>query len=308
MFADPGKIVRAEAGAGDDVESVFGEPRHREVGLDAAARVEKLRVGEAAGRLVDVVGADPVERAQAILAGQLVFGERRLVEDADRLAHMTMLLADGRKPVLPAHRIDVLRLDAFRREPVRPLPAELRAEHGAMRLQPVIERRDDARPAGSVFLMREADRVMLAIGLERAVAHPVAVAVQVGKAPDVDHPQVERRLAVDDPLRQHPAGAAARRDAERIEAGTHEHVGALRRQAEDEIAVRRETLRPVDHLLDAGGLQRRDARDRLAHMLFEMVPVVVEQAELPVVRHVAASSRPADPVRSRPSRGRRPLP
>ena len=88
MLADPGEVVGAEAGAGDDVEVVLGEPRHGEVALDAAARVEQLRVGEPAGRLVDVVGADPVERALRILAGQLVFGEGRLVEDADRLAHV----------------------------------------------------------------------------------------------------------------------------------------------------------------------------------------------------------------------------
>ena len=177
------------------------------------------------------------------------------------LAHMPVLLADRAEPVLPAHRIDVLRLDAVGREPVRPLPAELRAEHGAMRLQPLVERRDDARPAGLVFLVREADRVVLAIGLERAVAHPVAVAMQIGEAADVDDPKVERRLAVDHPLRQHPAGAAAGRDAEGVEAGADEHVRAFGRDAEDEIAVRREALRPVDHLLDAGGL-RAPARAR----------------------------------------------
>ena len=300
MLADPGEVVGAEAGAGDDVEFFLGKPRHGQVGLDAAARVEQLRVGEAAGRLVDVVGADPVERAQRILAGQFVFGEGRLVEDADRLAHMPVLVADRAEPVLPAHRIDVLRLDALRRKPVGPLPAELRAEHHVMRLQPLVERRDDARPPGLVFLVREADRVVLAIGFERAVAHPVAVAVQAGKAPDVDDPQVERRFAVDHPLRQHPAGAAARRDAEGVEAGADEHVRAFRRQAEDEIAVGRKTLRPVDHLLDAGFFQRRHARDRLAHMLLEMIPVVVEQLELPVVGHIAGHPGSAGRARSRP--------
>lgn len=87
--------MRPETGAGDDVEPFFAEPRHGQVGLDAAARVEKLRVGQPADRLADVVGADPVERLQRVRAGHLVFGEGRLVEDADALAHVPVLVANG---------------------------------------------------------------------------------------------------------------------------------------------------------------------------------------------------------------------
>ena len=69
----------------------------------------------------------------------------------------------------------------------------------------------------------------------------------------------------------------------------------LRRFAEDEVAVGREDLRPVDHLLDAGGRKRRDARERRFHVLLEMVPVVVEELELEILGHVAG--RPGDRVR-----------
>ncbi len=92
-----------------------------------------------------------------------------------------------------------------------------------------------------------------------------------------------------DPFGQHPARAAAGGDAEGVEARADEHVGAFRRRAEDEVAVRREAFRAVDHLLDARRFQRRDAGDGLFHVLLEMIQIVVEQAEFPVVRHIAQS-------------------
>ena len=134
-----------------------------------------------------------------------------------------------------------------------------------LRLQPVVERRDDERPAGLVFLERQGDGVVLAVGLERAGRGPSGVAGGCGEAADVDEPEVQGRLALRHPLGQHPARAAARGDAEGVEAGADEEVPHLRRLAEDEVAVGREGLRPVDHLLDAGVLQRRDAADGQRH-------------------------------------------
>src|SRR5690606_9684471 len=145
------------------------------------------------------------------------------------LAYMAMLVSDGGEPVLPSHRIDILRLDTFRRKPVRPLPAELRAEDRALRLQPRVERRDDAWAAAFVFLVREADCVVLAIGLQRTVEHPLAIAVHARKAADIDHPEIEGGLAVDDPLRQNPASPSSRGNAEGVETRTDEHVRAFGR-------------------------------------------------------------------------------
>ncbi len=200
---------------------------------------------------------------------------------------MAVLFAHRLEPVLPAHCVAICGLHPFGREPVRPLPAELGAEDGAAGLQPVVERRDQTGAARNIFLVREGDRVMLAIGFERAVAHPVAVAVHRRKAADIDRPEIQRRLAAHRPFRQHPAGAAARGDAEGVEAGADEHVGAFRRRAEDEIAVGREAFGAVDHLLHPDLGQRRDAGDGRVHMLGEVVPVVVEQPEFPVGGHVA---------------------
>ena len=178
-----------------------------------------------------------------------------------------------------------------RREPVRPFPAELRAEDGVVRLEPFIERRDDIGPARQIFLVRKADRVVLAVSFQRAVANPLPVAMQAREAADIDDPKIERCFAVNRPLCQNPSGAAAGSDAERVEAGADEHVLALGRGAENEIAVGSEALRAIDHLLDANGFQSGNARYRLHHMLLEMIEVVVEQAEFPIVRHVAGGPR-----------------
>ena len=205
-----------------------------------------------------------------------------------------MLGADMREPVLPAHGVDVVRRDASRGEPVGAFPAELGAEDGAGSLQPIIERRDNAVATGLIFLMREGDCVMLAVGFEGAFLDPVAVAMEVREAADVDDPEIERSFAAHGPFGEGPAGAAARGDAEGVEAGADIHVGAFGRGTEDEIAVGREAFGAVDHLADAGGLEGRNARHGLFEVLGEMVPVVVEELELEGARDIAGG--PGDRV------------
>ena len=61
-----------------------------------------------------------------------------------------------------------------------------------------------------MLLVREPDRVVLAIGLKGSLADPVPITVQIREAADIDPPQVHRRLAVHNPLRQDPSGAPAR--------------------------------------------------------------------------------------------------
>jgi hypothetical protein len=121
---------------------------------------------------------------------------------------------------------------------------------------------------------------------------------------DVHGPEVEGRLAGRDPLGQRLARTAGARDAERIEAAADEQAAQLRCLAENEIAIRGEGLRAVDQLLDARGLERRHADQRLLHQRLEMVPVRIEQGEMealgdavqrpwPGVRLVAAHHQPA---------------
>src|SRR6185295_605533 len=97
-----------------------------------------------------------------------------------------MLFADGVEPVLPAVGVDVARFHARGREPIRALPAELGTEASALVLEALIERRDAHRAPTLVLFMRPRHRIVLAVGLQRARQHPLAIAVNVAEAPDID--------------------------------------------------------------------------------------------------------------------------
>ncbi len=153
--------------------------------------------------------------------------------------------------------------------------------------------------------MREGDGVVLAVSLQRALGDPGAVAVEAGEAPDVHGPKIQGGFALHHPFGQNPSRTAPAGDAKGVETRPHIHVRAFRRRAEDEVAVRREAFRAVDHLLDADLGQRGDAGDGLFQMLAEMIVIVVKQPELPVlgdvtgdpalrVRLVAAHDQTAD--------------
>ena len=49
-----------------------------------------------------------------------------------------------------------------------------------------------------------------------------------------------------------------------------------------------ETIAPAILQITMNRPERRNALDRLRHVLLEMIVVVVEQAELPIVGHIAA--------------------
>ena len=97
--------------------------------------------------------------------------------------------------------------------------------------EPVVERRAAQRPHGLELLARPAHRVVQAERLDGAVGEVPAVRVERREAADVDVPQVDRRLAADDPLGDELAGAARVGDARGVEAGA------------DEIAARARALR-----------------------------------------------------------------
>ena len=113
----------AKSSACDEVELVFGKMRHRQVALDAAPRVEQLRVGDGAKRLGHVVGANPGERGFGSCSDHSELGEGALVNHPNTLPDGTMLLADVREPVLASVGIHVLRRHSGQCEPVRTLPA-----------------------------------------------------------------------------------------------------------------------------------------------------------------------------------------
>ena len=94
--------------------------------------------------------------------------------------------------------------------------------------------------------------------LRDAIMQPGHIAVERCEAADVHAGEIGGGRSVDDPLGQCPPRPARRGDADRVEPGSDEEVGALRRLAEDELVVRREALRAVVELLETGALQGWD--------------------------------------------------
>ncbi len=307
IAGDPIEVMRGKAGARSDVEFVLGNAGNGDVAFDAAAVVQHLGIGQGADRLGDVIGSNPRNRRLGIPALQHEFREGSLVENDGRFAHGLMFPADSIEPVLTAVGVDILRLLAGEEigKPVRPLPAELFAEAGTLCLQPVVERRLAAGTAAGMLLEGPGHGVVLAIGLQRADTHPVGVEMRAAEAPDIDRPEIVRRLALGDPFGERHARPAGRSNAEGVEAGADEEIPQLRRLAENEIAVGRKALRPAKQLLDAGRLQRRHAHQRLFHDLLEMIEIAVEQRVMEIPRDavecpwdgiglIAAHDQPAD--------------
>ena len=276
---DPRGVARRLRGAGQEEELALGDAQHREVALEPAARVEHRRVDHAPGRHVDLVRAQALEHRERVAALEREFRERGLVEDDRVLAARALLVEHPREPRGGAQRRRRRAL-ALRQEVVGALPAQLAAEHRALRGEPVVEGRAAQRAHRRELLARPAHRVVQAQRLDGAVGEVAAVRVERGEAADVDVPQVERRLAVDDPLRDELARAARVRDARRVEAGADEVAGERRRLAEDEVAVAGEALGAVQQHLHLRGLEARRPVHRVRHQRLELVPVLGEELEL----------------------------
>ena len=121
---------------------------------------------------------------------------------------------------------------------------------------------------------------MQAQRLARALGQALAVGVVRAEAADVDVPQVARRLAVGDPLRDELSRTPGVGDASRIEASADEVIAQLRRLTQDEVAIGREALRPVEQHLDLRRFQAGRAVDGVGHQDLELVPVLAQQLEL----------------------------
>src|SRR5258707_1054454 len=81
-------------------------------------------------------------------------------------ARGAMLARDGGKPVGARETVLIHGRLAGRCEPVRPLPTQFFAEHGALRLQRFIEGRSAQWSPTLMFLARPGDCVVLAVELE----------------------------------------------------------------------------------------------------------------------------------------------
>src|SRR5207237_10559239 len=116
----------------------------------------------------------PTRRSSDLFEAEL--RERRLIEDADGLAHGTMLLGGARKPVLAAPAVAIRRLDARRREPVRALPPERHAEARATRREALVEH---ARP-DAARRVRLVERPVRRVRVTHHLDHALAQVSRVG--------------------------------------------------------------------------------------------------------------------------------
>ena len=279
VAGQPSEIAGLADRRSDDEVARLGEPRDGEVGLDAAAIVEPLRVDDAAHRHIHLAGREAVEHRTGVPALDEVLGEAGLVEERDIVAHRAALGARVLEPVLAAVGVFVLRLDAGWREPVRALPARGLAHAGARGDQAVVQRRAARAARRPVLVVRPVHRVEQPQRLDRAVAQVAAVRLERLRAPDVDIGEVHRRPSVADPIGDDLAGATARGDADRVEARRDEEVTDLGRLTDVVAVVRREALGPVEEELDAGIGEHRNATHRGLEDRLEVLGVLGQRIE-----------------------------
>src|SRR5690242_16298274 len=114
------------------------------------------------------------------------------------------------------------------------------------------------------------------------------------EAGDIDLPEVERRLAMHDPVREREPGAPARLDADRVEAGGDEEVLQVWRWPEHVTAIDGEAFRPIEELADADLAETGDAPQRVIQDRREMLVVFGQFAESEVFRNAIDGPRLGD--------------
>ena len=105
---------------------------------------------------------------------------------------------------------------------------------------------------------------------------------------------VDRRYAVNDPVRHDISDAAARQDPQRVHSGRDVVAVEFRGRPEHRPDVWREGLRPAEEQSDPDLGQRRNALERGAEVGADPIPVRRHGAEREAVRHTVQRPRGAD--------------
>src|SRR6185503_16431065 len=184
----PAHVGGEVAGAGQDPESIAGEPRGGHVRDDAALRVAELRVDRRSDGSIDVVRGGSLEQLEGTRTRDLDLAERREVDEPDTPTNGAVLLPYPIEPFRPGPAALPRQTAGTRPRPPGPmqvgtLPARLRPEQGARVLQPPVERGQAARATGDVGVVREAQPVVVAVGLAGETRREHRVAIGVGEAP-----------------------------------------------------------------------------------------------------------------------------
>ena len=276
---EPAEVGGEVAGAGHDAEAVDVVAGDRDVGDDAAALVEELRVDRRADRAVDVVRGDPLEERQRARPGDRDLAERGEVDEPDPLADCPVLLPHPLEPVrpcpasLPWHAAVASPLLARPME-VRALPAGLRAEHGAC-----LPRAAGAAPTGGAAGPPRPRRTGSAGGSSRRrsrergpprtrdrgtcrrIATPGTARCRRPGSPVVIQPGdgAPDPSPTPEPVERQPGG-----DPEAADAG---------HRPDERVRVRRHRVGMADEAHRLGVGEEREAPDRALHERLEAIPV-----------------------------------
>src|SRR4029453_9477976 len=99
----------------------------------------------------------------------------------------------------------------------RALPTEALTEASAARGGPVVDGRPAEVATGRVFVAGPGNRVVVAEDFGDALPEESGLIHRRAEAARIDLPEVERWLAMPNPLRDRPSGTAGTGDAERVE-------------------------------------------------------------------------------------------
>ena len=231
-------VVALIGTSGDEIEATRRPLKDGKLRTHAAARGELMAKCDAAHLLRDLVGENGLEPFTGTRARHFHLGEGRHVLDGDIAHHVPAFLAHEGEIVGTAERplLDDAAIIGRRGvvvvgehvgtrelllgkgialgcEPAWALPAIDGAEHGTEILHAVIDRRTLQRAGGGALLVRivrgeDIGVGFLVLGLE------VATGGVGAETAGVHAHHVDRRLALDDPFRELPAGAARGGDAE----------------------------------------------------------------------------------------------
>ena len=257
--------------------------QHRELRAHAAGRGQRVGELDAAFGLRQPVGEHAVERGLRPRPRHPELGEAGDVDEPGTLAHRPAFGAHGLEVVGAAEAPLVAPLRALRREPVGPLPAVALAPDRAVGREPLVAGAGLRRARRRALLVRVMDDEDVGVGL--LVLDRGVVLVGIGtEAAGVDRQHVDGGLAVCDPARELPAGAARSGDAEAEALGQPE-VGEAIGRADEGVAVRRVGDRAVDAVLDPSAAEHRHPVDRGLDMGLQAVHIRRQQLLAKALRH-----------------------
>ena len=274
--------VEALRGTGaDEIEALLAVPHDGELGTHPAAPGQRVRQVDAAHGFRQSAADQPVEPGFGARSRDAELGEAGDVDDPDILANVSVLPGDVREVVGAPETPSVRAFDPGRREPVRPFPAIALAPDRTHAVEQVVDRAGLGRTRGGPFLVRVVNDEDVLIGF--FVFGPDIGLVGIGAEPaGIDIHHVDRGLALDDPFRELPAGAARRRDAEAV-ALVQPHIAQTPCRPHQGAAVRRIGDRTVDDVLDARPLEAGHAVDRRLQMGHQPVQIAGKQVALEAV-------------------------